>query len=78
MIKVLNYCFQTYVMHYKANLPTGSGSGSESIMSVLVAEYDVLGHYGDALSRVRKASVLSAHTVDSAASEFHSGMERGK
>ena len=55
-------------------------------MSVLVAEYDahgggggvyVLGHYGDALSRVQKASVLSAHTVDSA-SEFHSGMERGK
>ena len=31
----------------------------------------VLGHYGDALSRVRKASVLSAHTVDSA-SDFHS------
>ena len=37
----------------------------------------VLGHYGDALSRVRKASVLSAYTVDSA-KQFHSGMERAK
>ena len=37
----------------------------------------VLGHYGDAMGRVRKASVLSAHTVDSA-KQFHSGMERAK
>ena len=49
----------------------GAGGGRE-----VCARAHVLGHYGDALSRVRKASVLSAHPVDSA-SEFHSGMERG-